>query len=572
MSRKRKNISFFCLGKLKPKKRIIICSPAKQEASGIVLKRNEPANFQFNVLLANTSLQIHSNDTSKVIVNEPVDVTIHSTESDKQSKLLSNELPIRSDKKLVVNVPENRNKSNFCKANQTNIPMEIDNITPSTSEISTQEIVIEENAIKNGHFIGKQQISIEIAKNYEIEPINCDKQITEVDFEITENCKMVVSKNNENQSSLDKEIDVQNKPIDSEIYNLNKNNDRNSEVESNSDSQCSIIHKLKNQQEFETEKSICSSMLSSPVNISPLKKKRNHSESSNDEDVSCIIGKWCIRKEEPIIKKQKTVSDTTTDLNLEKKENKVDDLDDLFSDDNDNTLVNHTLKKAIINKKERDRSDDKTIMKTESFKENSVGVNKLFDVPNSLLSADLFESNDQCLQPIVESCLKPLNKITSDDHPLNISTLDKKNDKEHLDFLKNMSNITMVNLKQFDRNKSDLSEYSESSDKENNACNIDVNNAIKENVDNVDRVSEIGNSQNDDRSMTIKNASNSSQLNIYHVSDSLMNITQEQLAMKKIEKALIGVNLSDIHLDKNEEIDNNKLSTPRHKVSCFIIL
>ncbi|OXU17950.1 hypothetical protein TSAR_012801 [Trichomalopsis sarcophagae] len=409
------------------------------------------------------------------------------------------------------------------------------------------------------------------------EKVDEDILTTNIDGKSSKKCKNFESSNHENLQTNLKIVEVLHdaisinsnesesrhtrKQADCENIDLNRKN-KHPEVESET-SDSSLMYVPKQKEKFDENKSVFSSRSSSPLRTSPLKKKRTHSESSNDDDddlVTSIIGKWTNAK--PVIKKPKVIENNQK--SFKKSKNKSNQLENSDSDDNEQTLVEDESKQPEFVMPQRDPPIDDIISKVKSFKElkeDNYSVNKLTGLPISLQSADLFESNDSRLR--VEAN-KQSNEITSDNSSVSTWNPNKESDKENVDQSfeaeEPRSETTVVDLLQFDGKKSNGSICSNSSNKENNACN-------KVNADNSkikDQVNKVESSPNE---KSIADKSHDSPLDLYHVPDSLMNITQEQLILKMIEKELMGADVSTVNNENRDSCESNKFATPRRKVA-----
>ncbi|XP_001599329.2 breast cancer type 1 susceptibility protein homolog [Nasonia vitripennis] len=580
--KKSKYIPFKKLGRL--------CPRVTVGKVGVKVISNQNVNVDISCIKVKRKVKETSNEVKMVLPEEDSQLKFFTVEASPCAQPVSR-------KTFDGKSPVHESAAN--ETHQTIMTMEIDESLPSVTLITSQR-----KQTKDNKSVGRDDAHSETT-NSEPPTSNCKKPeegirsnvnerkfddvssktcekvdedilTTNIDGKSSKKCKNFESSNHENLQKNLKSVEILHNAIsissnesesrdtrkqaDCENIDLNRKN-KHSEVESET-SESSLMYVPKQKEKFDENKSVCSSRSSSPLRTSPLKKKRTHSESSNDDDddlVTSIIGKWTNAK--PVVKKPKVIENNQK--SFKKSKNKSNQLENSDSDDNEQTLVKDESKQPEFVMPQRDPPIDDIISKVKSFKEqkeDNYSVNKLTGLPSSLQSADLFESNDSRLR--VEAN-KQSNEITSDNSSVSTWNPNKESDKENVDQSfeaeEPRSETTVVDLLQFDGKKSNGSICSNSSNKENNACN-------KVNADNSkikDQVNKVKSSPNE---KSIADKSHDSPLDLYHVPDSLMNITQEQLALKMIEKDLMGADISTVNNENRDSCESNKFATPRRKV------
>ena len=619
--KKRKNVPFLHLGTLKSEGKKIFYNSNIQNPSGVIIKSNIPVNVDYKPIVAKLNSKLNSIN----LKNVNAEVKLLSPDKDSQLKFLAIESPrSKPHTNVEVNSSQHINATNYESISMEvdEIPMneileernhhidcqqeKIKNVRNSDTEIEIQspqskisENILEKNTKKkvilnedenfsktspnmirmsDVLYINQPGTSSNIL-NQEIDELkkseNEERTCSILKEDKTNNKKddvISISSNGSTTSSSSSHKIVHSENVHSKQKNMNKKCIIESSAESESCSTC----KSEDTQHSE-KKSICTkaSTSNSSVMASPLKKKRTFSESSNDDDdVSSIIGKWVGTVEEPIIKKPKITSSIKRNLSPNQNRSKSKRIEDSCADDDDDdTLVDVDCKQPNkIYKPESDLSVDNIISKVKHYRDNITDSNKLTGMPSSL-SADMFESNEQPKQSNAKILPKHSSEVTSDNSSVCTSSPIKKTDKENVNTSQDLSELTMLDFNQFDKKKSNVSENAEGSDKENNGCNqTNVNTVftkISNDTDNRKKVESSETEKNRNTIEAMQNQSCSSQINTYQDLDSLMNITQEQLAFKNIEKAL-GVDMSSIQHDTNEQtFQPNKFETPK-KVSYLI--
>lgn len=324
-----------------------------------------------------------------------------------------------------------------------------------------------------------------------------------------------------------------------------------SDVESCTDSEVSVASGIRNKENVEHARHRYSSTSSS--SLKAVKKKRTHSESSNDEDdVVSIIDRWIDPdKDHSVAKKAKILLDSEEMLNVttRKRRSKISIFDSSSDDEDEKTLKeNKQQQNSLVNDKESKEKNQRI----------EANANQLVAMPSSMFSADLFESNEQSIQPSAQ-ILKKQDSEINNKAATSIHS-DSQSDKENI-MERSRENITVIDTRLLKRTKSIV--FKDNEDKENNEHNqtsehIQSIKTVEENVDEIE-------SSQKDKNKTLGNFEHES--DPYFVRDSLINVTQEKLACKNIEKDLFGLDLSKLHENQNENTsDSDKCSTPRKKV------
>ncbi|XP_058789917.1 breast cancer type 1 susceptibility protein-like [Phymastichus coffea] len=376
-----------------------------------------------------------------------------------------------------------------------------------------------------------------------------------------------------------------------------------SDVESSTESEASVTFGTEGEKIVKDKKDRYSSALYFSFKTT-RKKKRTHSESS-DEDVNHILKKWDHKpkisfdtEKEQAIKRQKISIDSEEIINRNASKVKRKSRYSFSSSSSD-------YEGEIFKDNEHDQNSTVNGMVSKIKQNTEVNGNKLTTIPSSLLSSNLFESNGRSILPM-QSLKKQSNEFTVQ----NTSTMDSNSEKENISE-DSLENITIIDAKQSSKRKSAASKNVDYDNRENNQCNqtsrfkklikltegtadeIESSqngktSIVLKNIDNDDKennkqkqttnfnklmknpevhVDEIESSQKDNNK-TVDNFECES--NPYFVRESLLNITQEQIACKNIEKDLFGIDLSKIHENRNDDhLDNAKSCTPCRKSTTF---
>lgn len=617
-SKKRKNIPFLYLGKVKLKN----TTQNSDELCGLISVTKVDKCIQVDI----TSNQITANFESSKMMNKSREVKMLSPEKDSQLKFLTIETPAHQQQSMDMCNEMNKSKTGNCNQKQT-IPMETEEIA-STSKVVNQLLESREEVNKSMEketikTVGERnkdvmepsknvdenntedqtetnyhsQNSSEDVEMRDVEPvldihpeeiedledmipesssfrINSGKQkIDEIqNVDETKSLKNVEIDHVSESSSISKTSSNKKKTDDvQEVISISSHDSefRNCEINSQKSgkSACTIVSSKSNnnisgsegyvESEFsitkrrnrkKPQKQKSSSLCSS--NASSRNKKRNYSndESSNDEDLPSILGKWTCSGSTvvPKSKKQKlSLDDDSGSI----KNNKQSSSESYKIDDRNSTLMDIETE---LKQPERVGSDknppNSDALKVKNSKEKEAPA-KIINMPSSLLSADLFESH----QPFHQASPKQLNKIISDHSSRGSSpnrNKDKDKDRDEVGST-HSSNFTMSELIKFPE-KSNLSECSDGSNKENyrDENKLPQENCPLEKINDIDDlISEIGSSQ------VVKEAPQKQVPPVIssddQFSDSIMNITQEQVNLKNIEEALLGESVA--HKDKNEK-------------------
>ncbi|KAJ8672299.1 hypothetical protein QAD02_003558, partial [Eretmocerus hayati] len=189
-----------------------------------------------------------------------------------------------------------------------------------------------------------------------------------------------------------------------------------------------------------------------------------------------------------------------------------------------------------------------------SPRENEVIAENLIPMSNILSSTDLLENEAE----VTPERLKKKVASTSDRSPSILwspsEIIDRGDGQPD-------SDLMIIDNEQFHNRESHSSKSPDVSNKENREVNqFRMSTYLGRSTDS-NPGSAIGNSGNVTLSKTYPANNHES----YHVSDSLMNITQEQLARREVEKDLFGITLSEIR--SNENPKNTELQKCRTRLN-----
>ncbi|XP_014207061.1 breast cancer type 1 susceptibility protein homolog [Copidosoma floridanum] len=171
--------------------------------------------------------------------------------------------------------------------------------------------------------------------------------------------------------------------------------------------------------ESERRKSVSASSVGSSIRRSATRKKRTHTESSNEEDDMSILLKWRpTNGEAPSVKKPKVTTTVAQIHSVINEENDSEDFDidvvnvdgqglaklslrNPIAGDEENIITQESVKQL-----QRDPPIDDIVKKFIAQKQEAV-ANKLCAIPSSLGSADMFDTNDQS---IIQSSVPSVRK------------------------------------------------------------------------------------------------------------------------------------------------------------------
>ncbi|KAL7297303.1 hypothetical protein TKK_0009700 [Trichogramma kaykai] len=555
--KKKKNIPFLYLGKTKPKEKIVELVIASFNNIEVPVHKDKLENHSELVDVSGCHLK------SKKNIEECIQkANSESTKNDNRNEE-KNDVEVESDSSSSI---------------QNTSPVKVaDNVAKCYESMKTannKSIQKSEEATKNkkkneAEVESDSGSSIYGACTYKnIAQVDNNKSLNQINGKSTNN-EFEIRKKNRARIESDSESSIDNEPADNNTI-IKVDNTKSVMKTNNTTTNKDLKNKEKNQAEIESDsgssihapslkrankkkliKMKTLSTTSGSEASSPLRKKRSYSESSIEEDVVSIIHKWT---DEPLTKIPKSTPDFIDSSQIEKKKNSR--RSSGFNVSNkDKTLVSKTNEQASQNTLEEDPPIDDIINKVKKFKDNDAESCKINHMPSSLMSADLFETND------VQASENIYSKPSKNGNHNEIDVLNA-NEVEHSIMNTSNSEIenTAIDLYKSKRKKMNLTTCSNDSNKENEKMRNNpklVHITPDKNSENVNNKTDIFEDNNKTTTKFVESA--------FNLPDSLINITAEQIALRELEKELMDcepvVNTDRKNVDKNAE--KEKFMTPK---------